>query len=74
VDLIAALVDGLLDGLIFSRIWTLIGREACLSQPMSSGAGEILQAATLRGHDLRGGQGRCGPRLAAEGTRRLTGI
>ena len=39
VDQIAGMVGGLLAGLIFKKVWKLIGREARLSLPMSGGAG-----------------------------------
>ena len=39
VDLIASMVGGLLAGLIFKRVWKLIGHGDAPSPPMSSGAG-----------------------------------
>ena len=63
VDLIASMVGGLLAGLIFKRVWKLIGQgDAPEPTDERRGWGEILLAAMLAGHDLRASQGRRRPR------------
>ncbi len=50
VDLIAGMVGGLLAGLIFKRVWKLIGRgDAPKPADERRGWGEILLAAMLQG-------------------------
>ena len=74
VDLIAGMVGGLLAGLIFKRVWKLIGRgDAPKPTDERRGWGEILLAATLQGGIFALVKAAV-DRGAAEGTRRLTGI
>ena len=74
VDLIAGMVSGLLAGLIFKRVWKLIGRgDAPGPADERRGWGEILLAAVLQGAIFALVKAAVG-RGAAEGTRRLTGI
>ncbi len=74
VDLIAGMVGGLLAGLIFKRVWKLIGREdAPKPTDERQGWGEILLAAMLKGAIFALVKAAV-DRGAAEGTRRLTGI
>ena len=74
VDQIAGMVSGLLAGLIFNRIWTLINRKGA-PKPTDErrGWGEILLAATLHGATFALVKAAV-DRGAAEGTRRFTGI
>ena len=74
VDLIAGMVGGLLAGLIFKRVWKLIGRgDAPRPTDERRGWGEILLAAMLQGAIFALVKAAV-DRGAAEGTRRLTGI
>ena len=74
VDLIASMVGGLLAGLIFKRVWKLIGRgDAPKPTDKRRAWGEILLAATLQGAIFALVKA-AADRGAAEGTRRLTGI
>ena len=73
VDLIAGMVGGLLAGLIFKRVWKLIGRgDAPKPTDERRGWGEILLAAVLQGAIFALVKAAVN-RSAAEGTRRLTG-
>jgi Protein of unknown function (DUF4235) len=74
VDQIAGMVSGLLAGLIFNRLWTLINRKGA-PKPTDErrGWGEILLAATLHGAVFALVKAAV-DRGAAEGTRRFTGI
>jgi uncharacterized protein DUF4235 len=74
VDQIAGMVSGLLAGLIFDRVWTLINRKGA-PKPTDErrGWGEILLAATLHGAVFALVKAAV-DRGAAEGTRRFTGI
>ena len=74
VDQIAGMVSGLLAGLIFDRVWTLINRNGA-PKPTDErrGWGEILLAATLHGAVFALVKAAV-DRGAAEGTRRFTGI
>jgi hypothetical protein len=51
VNLIASMLGGLLAGLIFKRVWKVIGRGDYVPKPTDErlGWGEILLAATLQG-------------------------
>jgi len=74
VDLIAGMVGGLLAGLIFKRVWKLIGRgDAPKPTDERRGWGVILLAATLQGAIFALVKATV-DRSVAEGTRRLTGI
>ena len=74
VDLIAGMVGGLLAGLIFKKVWKLIGRgDAPKPTDERRAWGEILLAATLQGAIFALVKA-AADRGAAEGTRRLTGI
>ncbi len=74
MDHIAGMVGGLLAGLIFKRIWKLIGRaDAPKPTDERRGWGEILLAAMLQGAIFAVVKAAV-DRGAAEGTRRLTGI
>jgi Protein of unknown function (DUF4235) len=74
VDQIAGMVSGLLAGLIFDRVWTLINRkDAPKPTDERRGWGEILLAATLHGAVFALVKAAV-DRGAAEGTRRFTGI
>ena len=71
-DLIAGMVGGLLAGLVFNRVWRLIGRgEVPKPTDERRGWGEIPAGRGVACAIFALGKGRCG---AAEGTRRLTGI
>jgi Protein of unknown function (DUF4235) len=74
VDQIAGMVGGLLAGLIFKRVWTLIGRGGA-PKPTDErrGWGEILLAAVLQGAIFALVKAAV-DRGAAEGMQRLTGI
>ena len=68
------MVGGLLAGLIFKRVWKLIGRgDAPKPTDERRGWGEILLAAVLQGAIFALVKA-AADRGAAEGTRRLTGI
>ena len=68
------IVGGLLAGLIFKRVWKLIGRgDAPKPTDERRGWGEILLAAVLQGAIFALVKA-AADRGAAEGTRRLTGI
>ena len=74
LDLIASMVGGLLAGLIFKRVWKLIGQgDAPKPVDERRGWGEILLAAMLQGAIFALVKAAV-DRGAAEGTRRLTGI
>ena len=74
VDLIAGMVGGLLAGLIFKRVWKLIGRGgAPKATDERRGWGDILLAATLKGAIFALVKAAV-DRGAAEWTRRVTGI
>ena len=74
VDLIAGMVGGLLAGLIFKRVWKLIGRgDAPKPTDERRGWGEILLAAVLQGAIFALVKAAVN-RGAAEATRGLTGI
>jgi hypothetical protein len=74
VDLIASMVGGLLAGLIFKRVWKLIGRgDAPKPTDKRRGWREILLAGILHGAIFAVVKAAV-DRGAAEGTRRLTGI
>ena len=51
VAIVAGIVGGLLSGLIFKRVWKIVGRGSDVPAPMDSerGWGEILLAAGLHG-------------------------
>ena len=74
VDQIAGMLSGLLAGLIFNRLWTLINRKGA-PKPTDErrGWGEILLAATLHGAVFALVKAAV-DRGAAEATRRSTGI
>ena len=74
VDQIAGMVGGLLAGLIFKKVWALIGRgRAPKPTDERRGWGEILLAAVLQGVIFAFVKAAV-DRGAAEGTQRLTGI
>lgn len=74
MDHIAGMVGGLLAGLIFKRVWKLIGRgDAPKPTDKRRGWGEILLAGILHGAIFAVVKAAV-DRGAAEGTRRLTGI
>jgi hypothetical protein len=74
VDLIAGMIGGLLAGLIFKRVWKLIGQgDAPKPTDERRGWGGILLAATLQGAIFALVKAAV-DRGVAEGTRRLTGI
>ena len=74
VDLIAGMVGGLLAGLIFKRVWKLIGRgDAPKPTDERRGWGEILLAAGLHGAIFAVVKTAV-DRGAAEWTRKKTGI
>ena len=74
LDLIPSMVGGLLAGLIFKRVWKLIGQgDAPKPVDERRGWGEILLAAMLHGAIFALVKAAV-DRGAAEGTRRLTGI
>jgi hypothetical protein len=74
VDLIAGMVGGLLAGLIFKRVWKLIGRgDAPKPTDERRGWADILLAAVLHGAIFALVKAAV-DRGVAEGTRRLTGI
>ena len=74
MDHIAGMVGGLLAGLIFKRVWKLIGQgDAPKPTDERRGWGEILLAAMLQGTIFALVKAAV-DRGAAEGTRRLTGI
>lgn len=73
VDLIAGMVGGLLAGLIFKRVWKLIGRgDAPKPTDERRGWGEILLAVVLQGAIFALVKAAV-DRGAAEATRGLTG-
>jgi len=51
VAIVAGIVGGLLSGLVFNRVWKIVGRGSDPPAPMDSerGWGEILLAAGLHG-------------------------
>ena len=75
VDLIASMLGGLIAGLIFKRVWRIIGGGDDAPQPKDAqrGWGEILLAAGLQGVIFALVKAAV-DRGAAEGTRKLTGI
>ena len=74
VDQIAGMVGGLLAGLIFKKVWKLIGRGgAPKATDERRGWGEILLAAVVQGAIFALVKAAV-DRGAAEGTQRLTGI
>ena len=75
VNLIAGMLGGLLAGLIFKRVWKIIGRGDDAPKPTDErqGWGEILLAATLQGAIFAVVKAAV-DRGAAEATHRLIGI
>src|SRR4029077_18603503 len=75
VAIVAGLVGGLRSGLIFNRVWKIVGRGSDAPAPMDSerGWGEILLAAGLQGAIYALVKGAV-HRAAAEWTRQKTGI
>ena len=75
VAIVAGIVGGLLSGLIFNRIWKVVGRGSDVPAPMDSerGWGEILLAAGLHGA-IYALVKTAVARGAAEWTRKATGI
>ena len=75
VNLIASMLGGLLAGLIFKRVWKVIGRGDDAPTPTDErpGWGEILLAATLQGAIFAVVKAAV-DRGAAEATRRLIRI
>ena len=75
VNLIAGMLGGLLAGLIFKRVWKIIGRGDPMPKPTDErpGWGEILLAATLQGAIFAVVKAAV-DRGAAEATRTLVGI
>jgi hypothetical protein len=75
VNLIASMLGGLLAGLIFKRVWKIIGRGDAVPKPTDErpGWGEILLAATLQGAIFAVVKAAL-DRGAAEATRTLIGI
>ena len=75
VNLIASMLGGLLAGLIFKRVWKIIGRGDPAPKPTDErpGWGEILLAATLQGAIFAVVKA-AADRGAAEATRKLIGI
>jgi hypothetical protein len=75
VNLIASMLGGLLAGLIFKRVWKIIGRGDPTPKPTDErpGWGEILLAATLQGAIFAVVKAAV-DRGAAEATRSLIGV
>jgi Protein of unknown function (DUF4235) len=75
VAIVAGIVGGLLSGLIFNRVWKVVGRGSDAPAPMDSerGWGEILLAAGLHGV-IYALVKTAVDRGAAEWTRKKTGI
>ena len=75
VNLIASMLGGLLAGLIFRRVWKIIGRGDDVPKPTDErpGWGEILLAATLQGAIFAVVKAAV-DRGTAEATRKLIGI
>ena len=75
VAIVAGIVGGLLSGLIFTRVWKVVGRGSDVPAPMDSerGWGEILLAAGLHGA-IYALVKTAVDRGAAEWTRKKTGI
>src|SRR6516162_10448265 len=75
VNLIASMLGGLLAGLIFKRVWRIIGRGDDAPKPTDArqGWGEILLAAGLQGTIFALVKAAI-DRGAAEGIRKLLGI
>jgi hypothetical protein len=75
VAIVAGIVGGLLSGLIFNRVWKLVGRGSDVPAPLDSerGWGEILLAAGLQGA-IYALVKTAVDRGAAEWTRKKTGI
>jgi len=75
VNLIASMLGGLLAGLIFKRVWKIIGPGDDAPKPTDErpGWGEILLAATLQGAIFAVVKA-AADRGAAEATRKLTRI
>ena len=75
VAIVAGIVGGLLSGLIFNRVWKVVGRGSDAPTPMDSerGWGEILLAAGLHGV-IYALVKTAVDRGAAEWTRKATGI
>ena len=75
VNLIASMLGGLLAGLIFKRVWKVIGRGDDAPKPTDErpGWGEILLAATLQGAIFAVVKAVV-DRGAAEATRSLIGV
>ena len=75
VNLIAGMLGGLLAGLIFKRVWKIIGRGDDVPKPTDErpGWGEILLAATLQGAIFAVVKAAV-DRGTAEATHRLIGI
>ncbi len=75
VAIVAGIVGGVLSGLIFTRVWKVVGRGSDVPAPMDSerGWGEILLAAGLQGAIYALVKAAV-DRGAAEWTRKETGI
>ena len=75
VNLIASMLGGLLAGLIFKRVWKIIGRGDDAPKPTDArqGWGEILLAAGVQGTIFALVRAAV-DRGAAEGIRKLLGI
>ena len=75
VAILAGIVGGLLSGLIFKRVWKVVGRKSDAPTPMDAerGWGEILLAAGLQGVICALVKAAV-DRGAAEWTRKSTGI
>jgi len=75
VAIVAGIVGGVLSGLIFKRVWKVVGRGSDAPAPMDSerGWGEVLLAAVLQGA-IYALVRTAVDRGAAEWTRKKTGI